>query len=118
MSGTASVSVRDRDLIMQALAAGVVPRQGLRHIQVGRATEVSALIKDIERIASDGAAVRFVIGEYGSGKTFFLNLIKLIALERKLVTIQGDLGPDRRLLGGTVRHAVYMRKPLGTWRPG
>jgi hypothetical protein len=99
MSGTASISVRDRDLIMQALAAGVVPRQGLRHIQVGRATEVSALIKDIERIASDGAAVRFVIGEYGSGKTFFLNLIKLIALERKLVTIQADLGPDRRLLG-------------------
>jgi len=100
MNGTAaSVSVRDRDLIMQALAAGVVPRQGLRHIQVGRVAEVSALINDIDRIAADGAAIRFVIGENGSGKTFFLNLVRLIALEKKLVTIQADLAPDRRLLG-------------------
>ena len=100
MNGTAaSVSVRDRDLIMQALAAGVVPRQGLRHIQVGRVAEVSALINDIDRIAADGAAIRLVIGEYGSGKTFFLNLVRLIALEKKLVTIQADLAPDRRLLG-------------------
>jgi len=93
------ISPRERDTIMQALAAGVVPRQGLRHIQVGRTAEVTALINDIDRIADDGAAIRFVIGEYGSGKTFFLNLVRLIALERKLVTIQADLAPDRRLLG-------------------
>ena len=95
----APVSARDRDAIMQALAAGVVPRSGLRHIQVGRSSEVAALLADIERIVYAGAAVRFVIGEYGAGKTFFLNLIRLIALEKKLVTIHADLAPDRRLLG-------------------
>jgi hypothetical protein len=100
MNGSAvPVSPRDRDAIMQALAAGVVPRSGLRHIQVGRSSEVAALLADIERIVNDGAAVRFVIGEYGAGKTFFLNLIRLIALEKKLVTIHADLAPDRRLLG-------------------
>jgi hypothetical protein len=98
-STTPSIPARERETIVQALAAGVVPRQGLRHIQVGRASEVTALINDIDRIASDGAAIRFVIGEYGAGKTFFLNLVRLIALEKKLVTIQADLGPDRRLLG-------------------
>src|ERR1700704_2115402 len=66
---------RERDTILQALAAGVVPRTGLRHIQVGRASEVSALVRDIDRIADGGAAIRFVIGEYGAGKTFFLNLV-------------------------------------------
>jgi hypothetical protein len=98
-SAPSPISPRERDTIMQALAAGVVPRQGLRHIQVGRIAEVTALINDIDRIADDGAAIRFVIGEYGSGKTFFLNLVRLIALEKKLVTIQADLAPDRRLLG-------------------
>ena len=99
MNGTPSVTARERDTIMQALAAGVVPRQGLRHIQVGRAAEVAALIGDIDRMSDDGATVRFIIGEYGAGKTFFLNLVRLIALEKKLVTIQADLAPDRRLLG-------------------
>lgn len=88
---------RDRDAILQALAAGVVPRAGLRHIQVGRAAEIGALVRDIDRIADGGAAIRFVIGEYGAGKTFFLNLVRLIALERKLVTIHADLAPDRRI---------------------
>ncbi|PIB89935.1 ATP-binding protein [Caulobacter sp. FWC2] len=96
---------RDRDTILQALAAGVVPRTGLAHVQVGRAGEVAALVRDIDRIADAGSAVRFVIGEYGAGKTFFLNLVRLIALERKLVTIHADLAPDRRIhaTGGQAR---------------
>lgn len=96
---------RDRDTILQALSAGVVPRTGLRHIQVGRAGEIGALVKDIDRISDGGAAVRFIIGEYGAGKTFFLNLVRLIALERKCVTLHADLAPDRRLhaTGGQAR---------------
>lgn len=88
---------RDRDAIIQSLRAGVVPHLGQQHVQVGRADEVRALLGDIERIADGGSAVRFVIGEYGSGKTFFLHLIRAIALEKRLVTVHADLGPDRRL---------------------
>ena len=91
------IKPRDRDVILQALSAGVVPRAGLRHIQVGRAAEVGALVRDIDRIADGGSALRYVIGEYGAGKTFFLNLIRLIALERKCVSIHADLAPDRRI---------------------
>jgi P-loop Domain of unknown function (DUF2791) len=96
---------RDRDAIIQSLRAGVVPRTGQQHIQVGRADEVLALVSDIQRIADGGSAVRFVIGEYGSGKTFFLQLIRAIALEKRLVTLHADLGPDRRLqaTGGQAR---------------
>ena len=39
----------------------------------------------------------FVIGEYGSGKTFFLQLVRSVALQKKLVTVHADLSPDRRL---------------------
>ncbi len=96
---------RERDAIVQALRAGVVPKQGLRHIQVGRAREIGEMVRDIERIADGGAAIRFVIGEYGSGKTFFMNLVRLIALEKGLVVMFADLAPDRRLhaTGGQAR---------------
>lgn len=99
------IKLRERDTIVQALAAGVVPRVGLQHIQVGRALEVGALIKDIDRIADGGSSCRFIIGEYGAGKTFFLSLIRLIALERRCVTIHADLAPDRRIhaTGGQAR---------------
>ena len=99
------LKTRDRDAILQALAAGVVPRTGLAHVQVGRAGEVGALVKDIDRISEGGAALRFVIGEYGAGKTFFLNLVRLIALERRCVTVHADLAPDRRIhaTGGQAR---------------
>lgn len=97
MTVAPAIRPRDRDTIIQALAAGVVPRIGLRHIQVGRAREVNALVADIDRISDEGSAMRFVIGEYGAGKTFFLNLVRLIALERRCVTIHADLAPDRRI---------------------
>lgn len=103
-----TIKPKERDTIIQALSAGVVPRVGLPHIQVGRAAEIGALVRDVDRIADGGAAVRFVIGDYGAGKTFFANLIRLIALERRCVTVHADLGPDRRIhaSGGQAR-ALY-----------
>lgn len=88
---------RDRDAILNSLKAGVVPRRGLHLIQVGRVEEVKALIRDVDRVSDGGSAIRFVIGEYGSGKTFFLHLVRSAALEKGLVTMHGDLAPDRRL---------------------
>ena len=70
---------------------------GIQHIQVGRVNEIKAIYKDIERIAEGGSAFRLIIGEYGSGKTFFMSVIRSIALEKKLVTVNADLAPDRRI---------------------
>jgi hypothetical protein len=92
-----TIRPRVRDAVIQSLRTGVVPRTGQHLIQVGRANEVKALIADIDRIADGGAGSRFVIGAYGSGKTFFLNLIRTVALEKGLVTVHADLSPDRRL---------------------
>ena len=96
---------KERDTIIQALRAGVVPRIGLQHVQVGRGRETQELVKDIGLISDGGAAIRFVIGEYGSGKTFFLNMIRLVALEKGMVVMSADLAPDRRLhaTGGQAR---------------
>ena len=105
MQATGRLKRRDRDSIMQALRAGVVPKLGLQHIQVGRSHEVQEMLRDISRIDEGGAAIRFIIGEYGSGKTFFLNLIRLIAMEKGMVVLSVDMAPDRRLhaTGGQAR---------------
>ena len=99
------ISSRERDAAIQALRAGVVPRMGIRHVQVGRAREVEEALRDVNRVAEGGSAARFVIGEYGSGKTFFLTLVRTIAAERKLVIMHADLSPERRLhaTGGHAR---------------
>jgi len=96
---------RERDAVLQSLRAGVVPRVGQHLIQVGRAQELTAAIADLDRIADGGSAFRLIIGEYGAGKSFFLNLVRSIALEKKLVTMHADLTPDRRLhaSGGQAR---------------
>lgn len=96
---------KDRDAVVQSLRAGVVPRAGQHLIQVGRAREVETLVSDIDRLADGGSSFRLVIGEYGAGKTFFLNLVRAIAMERKLVVASADLNPDRRLhaSGGQAR---------------
>lgn len=103
-----TIRPKERDTIIQALSAGVVPRLGLAHIQVGRAGEIAALLRDVDRIADSGTAVRFIIGEYGAGKTFFASIVRLIALERKCVTMHADLSPNRRIhaSGGQAR-ALY-----------
>lgn len=96
---------KERDAAIQALRAGVVPRLGIRHVQVGRAREVQETVRDMTRIAEGGSAVRFIIGEYGSGKTFFLTLARNVAAEKKLVVMSADLSPERRLhaSGGQAR---------------
>lgn len=102
---TTRIRQRDRDSILQSLRAGVVPRVGLQHVAVGRPNEVSSLLQDIARISDGGSGSRFVIGEYGSGKTFFLHLIRSVALQKNLITAHADLAPDRRLqaTGGQAR---------------
>jgi len=96
---------RERDAVLQSLQAGVVPRMGQHLIQVGRVAELRSMLADLDRVADGGSAFRLVIGEYGAGKTFFLNLVRSIALEKKLVTMNADLNPDRRLQasGGQAR---------------
>jgi hypothetical protein len=91
------IRLKERDAIIQSLRSGVTPKIGIQHIQVGRSNEVKALYKDIERISQGGAVFRLIIGDYGSGKTFFLSVVRSIALENKLVTVNADLSPDRRV---------------------
>ena len=85
--------------IINALKGGVVPRVGLEYITVGREQEINALLHDIEIIADGGAAFRFIVGKYGSGKSFLMQTIRNYATERGFVVVDADLSPERRFVG-------------------
>lgn len=112
---------RDRQAIIKALRAGVVPRVGLQHIQVGRKAEVSAIVEDLKHAEEGGAGVRFVIGRFGAGKSFFLNLATTVALEKGFLVARADITTDRRLHGtsGQARalFAELMRNLASKARP-
>ena len=85
--------------ILNSLTGGVVPRIGLEYITVGRKNEVNAILNDINNIEGEGASFRFIVGKYGSGKSFLLQLIRSHAMEKGLVVLDADLSPERRFVG-------------------
>lgn len=108
---------REAKTILNSLSAGVVPRTGLRHISVGRLPEVAALKSDLDHNREGGATVRFVIGRFGSGKSFLLQLMRTYALESKFVVADADFSPEHRLFGsGDEAIATYreLMKNLST----
>ncbi|WP_405327600.1 ATP-binding protein [Ruminobacter sp.] len=88
---------RERESIIQSLRSGVTPRTGLQFIQVGRVKEIESMIHDLDLVANEGSTFKLVIGDFGAGKSFFLQLVRSIAHEKGLVTMNADLSPDRRL---------------------
>jgi len=85
--------------VLSSVSAGVVPRIGAPYIAIGRKEEIAALLSDMEQISEGGSAMRFLIGRYGSGKSFLIQLIRGYALERDFITADADLSPERRLYG-------------------
>lgn len=85
--------------ILNSLKGGVVPRIGLPYIAVGRKNEIQALLHDVDIIAEGGASFRFIVGRYGSGKSFLLQTIRNYVMDRGFIVVDADLSPERRLQG-------------------
>lgn len=85
--------------VINSLKGGVVPRTGLPYIAVGRETEINALLHDVDIISDGGASFRFIMGKYGSGKSFLLQTIRNYVMDKNFVVADADLSPERRLQG-------------------
>ncbi|KRN90219.1 hypothetical protein IV44_GL000693 [Lactobacillus amylovorus DSM 16698] len=93
------VPKRIAQTVLNSLKGGVVPRIGLPYITVGRKAEIEALLHDIDVIQEGGASFRFIVGRYGSGKSFLLQTIRNYVMDKNFVVVDGDLSPERRLQG-------------------
>ena len=85
--------------LLLSVSAGVVPRIGAPYIAIGRSDEIAALLSDLEQVNEGCGTMRFIIGRYGSGKSFLIQLIRGYALEQNFITADADLSPERRLYG-------------------
>jgi hypothetical protein len=99
MSIESKVPNRIANILVNALKGGVVPRVGLEYITVGRTQEINAILHDIEMIEDGGASFRFIVGKYGSGKSFLLQTIRNYATAKGFVVVDADLSPERRFAG-------------------
>ena len=85
--------------LLSSISAGVVPRMGAPYIAIGRGEEIEALLCDLEAVSDGGGSMRFIIGKYGSGKSFLIQLVRGFSLERGFITADADLSPERRICG-------------------
>jgi len=99
MSMASQVPNRIANILINALKGGVVPRVGLEYITVGRTQEIAAILHDIEMIEDGSASFRFIVGKYGSGKSFLLQTIRNYATAKGFVVVDADLSPERRFAG-------------------
>ena len=90
---------RQAGAVINSLKGGVVPRVGLPYVTVGRTAEIAALLHDVDLIEDGGASFRFIVGRYGSGKSFLLQTIRNHVMDRGFVVVDADLSPERRLQG-------------------
>ena len=94
-----NVPTRIANILMNALKGGVVPRVGLEYVTVGRAQEIDAILHDIDMIMDGSASFRFIVGKYGSGKSFLLQTIRNYATAKGFAVVDADLSPERRFAG-------------------
>lgn len=99
MKNNVKIPKRLASAVINSLKGGVVPRVGLPYITVGRETEIDALLHDVDIISDGGASFRFIVGKYGSGKSFLLQTIRSHVMDRNFVVVDADLSPERRLQG-------------------
>lgn len=93
------VPKRIAQTVINSLKGGVVPRIGLPYITVGRKAEIDALLQDVDLVTDGGASFRFIVGQYGSGKSFLLQTIRNYVMDKNFIVADGDLSPERRLHG-------------------
>ena len=93
------ISRRDAIKIVQGIKEGTPPPARLvHHLHVGRERWLDGMVWYLDAAKDDDlSAVRFVIGEYGSGKTHFLRMTAHMALERRFVVCEITLSRELRL---------------------
>ena len=99
MNENIRIPKRVAQAVINSLKGGVVPRTGLGYIAVGRSAEIDALLHDAAIVAEGGASFRFIVGKYGSGKSFLLQTVRNYVMDRGFVVVDADLSPERRLHG-------------------
>ena len=84
----------EKENIIDALKSGNVPPNGVRSICLGRDKEIEEIEYLLDKIDEGKAFARFLNGEFGAGKSFFLKVIEEIAYDKGFVVAWVTLSND------------------------
>ncbi len=112
MAENIMVPKRILNSLLASLSAGVVPRTGAPYIAIGRTVEIESICENLKTVEEGGAFTRFIIGRYGSGKSFLIQLIRGYACDNDFVCADADLSPERRLSASTSGAGVATYREL------
>lgn len=94
------IGKRDSRAILNSLVGGVVPQRGLEYIAIGREKEMKQIKEELAQVKSGNMfAVKFFIGDYGTGKSFMQAYIKQEGFKMGFAVANADFTPNRRLYG-------------------
>lgn len=79
--------------IINSVREGTVPEHGIELFSVGRKDILNIIENDLNKIMKGRSKLKFINGEYGSGKTHLLYLLKEIAFRHNYVTSFVTLTP-------------------------
>lgn len=99
-----SLTRREASAIMNAMGSGAVPKLGVQHVMVGRHREVEALDHILDSVGQGESSLRLWIGDFGSGKSFMLRLVRLMAHNRNFV-VSDVMFDSKTRLHSTAGHA-------------
>lgn len=71
--------------IINTLKNGVVPKEGLELLRIGREIEFNEMKRCMDYISEGNSMVKFIAGEYGAGKSFFMSSLKKMAVEDNFI---------------------------------
>jgi hypothetical protein len=103
---TSNIKPKEATAIINSLTAGVVPKLGVQYITVGRSDEIAAMVHALDDVKNGHSLMKFWVGDFGSGKSFMLHLLNVIAMKQKFVVANADFTPERRLYSNDGRAAA------------
>lgn len=84
----------DNREVLNAMKNGNIPRGNIRNLCVARDDEIHEFDNILEYIGDGGASTKFINGEFGAGKSFFLKVIEEEAYSRNYVVSRITIGHD------------------------
>lgn len=73
------VTTKQAKHIINSLKNGVVPKEGHELFRIGREAEINELLRCMDLVSEGNSMVKFIAGEYGTGKSFLMSSVKQMA---------------------------------------
>lgn len=89
--------MNESENILKALRIGAVPSYSLRNLAIGIENELEELTSELNYISDNHSSIKFIQGDYGSGKTFLTQSLSEIARQNNFAVSTIVISPTNQI---------------------